>query len=187
MNQNAETVEEAWSEYQLRLLAFIRSKVETPEDAEDILLDVFEKLAKTANDNKSPDNVSSWLYRVTKNRIVDYYRAKKRFEQLPEDLSAQNDEAGAIAELSECILPMIRTLPELYQQPLLLSEIEGKKYKAVAAELGLSLSAVKSRILRGRVKLNECVANCCSIYRSEKGEVIDYERKSAVFCPGCEK
>ena len=182
MQCNVATVEEAWSEYQRRLLAFIRPKVETPEDAEDILLDVFEKLAKTASENTIPDNVSSWLYRVTKNRIVDYYRAKKRYEQLPDDLSEHNDDAGAIAELSECILPMIRTLPELYQRPLLLSEIEGKKYKTVAAELGLSLSAVKSRILRGRNKLHEIVADCCSIYRNEKGEVIDYEQKTAGYC-----
>jgi len=45
---------------------------------------------------------------------------------------------------------MIEALPEMHQQPLALSEIEGKKYKEVVNELGLTILAVKSRILRGR-------------------------------------
>jgi RNA polymerase sigma factor (sigma-70 family) len=70
-------VEEAWLEYQRQLLSFIRFKVEKSEDAEDILNDIFAKLTKISNENAIPENISSWLYRVTKNSIVDYYRAKK--------------------------------------------------------------------------------------------------------------
>jgi RNA polymerase sigma-70 factor (ECF subfamily) len=179
-------VEKAWIKYQQQLLSFIRSKVETLEDAEDILNDVFVKFTQTVNENAIPGNVSSWLYRVTKNRIVDYYRAKKRFEQLPEDLSAESDDADMIRQLSLCMLPMIKALPETYQQPLMLSEIEGKKYKEVAAELGLSLSAVKSRILRGREKLNKSMVSCCTVLRNDAGEVVDYEHKSGAFCKDCE-
>jgi len=179
-------VEQAWLKYQRKLFSFIRSKVETLEDAEDILNDVFVKLTQTANENAIPGNVSSWLYRVTKNRIVDYYRAKKRFEPLPEDLSVESEDTNMIRQLSNCMLPMIRTLPETYQQPLMLSEIEGKKYKEVAAELDLSLSAVKSRILRGREKLHKSMVSCCTIHRNNVGEVVDYEQKSGAFCKDCE-
>ncbi len=180
------SVEKAWIKYQQQLFSFIRSKVQTLEDAEDILNDIFVKLTQTVNENAIPGNVSFWLYRVTKNRIVDYYRAKKRFEQLPEDLSAENDDTDMIRQLSLCMLPMIKALPETYHQPLMLSEIEGKKHKEVAAELGLSLSAVKSRIVRGREKLNKSMVSCCTVLRNDAGEVVDYEQKSGAFCKDCE-
>lgn len=180
------SVEKAWIKYQQQLFSFIRFKVETLEDAEDILNDVFVKLTQTANENAIPENVSSWLYRVTKNRIVDYYRAKKRFEKLPEDLSTESEDTNMIRQLSNCLLPMIQALPETYQQPLMLSEIEGKRYKEVAAELDLSLSAVKSRILRGREKLHKSMVSCCTIHRNDAGEVVDYKQKSGAFCKDCE-
>jgi RNA polymerase sigma-70 factor (ECF subfamily) len=186
MNQKMTLVDKAWLMYQRKLLSFIRSKVDTVEDTEDILNDIFVKLTQTANDNAIHGNVSSWLYRVTKNRIVDYYRAKKRFEPLPEDLSGEGEDTNIIRKLSNCMLPMIRALPETYQQPLILSEIEGKKYKEVATELDLSLSAVKSRILRGREKLHKSMASCCAIHRNDAGEILDYEQKSDVFCKDCE-
>lgn len=179
-------VEEAWLAYQKKLFSFIRSKVETTEDAEDILNDVFARLTKTANENAIADNVSSWLYRVTKNRMVDYYRAKKRFEQLPESLSETSEDNNTIKQLSKCLLPMIQALPETYQQALMLSEIEGKKYKELAAELDLSMSAVKSRILRGREKLHKSMVSCCTIYRNDAGEAVDYEQNIGSTCTGCE-
>jgi RNA polymerase sigma-70 factor (ECF subfamily) len=179
-------VEEAWSRYQRKLFSFIRSKVKTPEDAEDILNNVFENLVKTANENNLPDKVSSWLYRVTKNKIVDYYRTKRRFEQLPEGFSEESEETNTIKQLSKCMLPMIQALPETYQQPLMLSEIEGKKYKEVAVELNLSVSAVKSRILRGREKLHKSMVSCCTVYRNGAGEAVDYEQNSDGFCTDCE-
>ncbi len=75
-------VETAWFEYRKKLLSFTRSKVATLDDAEDILSDVFAKLAKVSLEGRAPDKLSAWLYRVTKNSIVDYYRAKKTTEPL---------------------------------------------------------------------------------------------------------
>jgi len=182
MNRNMISVEEAWVQYQRKLFSFVRSRVETPEDAEDLLKDVFVKLANTADNHAIPDNISAWLYQVTKNRIVDYYRAKKSFDQLPGDLLEEGEETNTIKQLSKCMLPMIHALSDTYQQPLMLSEIEGKKYKEVALELNLSVSAVKSRILRGRKKLHKSMVSCCTIYRNNAGEAVDYEQNLNNFC-----
>lgn len=178
-------VEQAWLRYHRKLFSFIRAKVETREDAEDILDEVFAKLIKAAAENAIPDHVSAWLYRVTKNQIVDYYRTRKRFEQLPEELAQRSEETNAIEQLSECMLPMIQALPDIYQQALMLSEIEGKKYNDVGIALNLSVSAVKSRILRGRKMLHKSIVNCCTIYRNDAGDVVDYEEKPNRFCAKC--
>ena len=185
MIQTNTIVEQAWQEYRVKLVSFIRSKVETSEDAEDILNDVFVSLIKKTGVNESPDNIGAWLYRVTRNRIVDYYRTKRRFEELPDELASESADTCIIRQLSSCMLPMIKALPKIYQHPLILSEIEGEKYKEVANELGLSLSAVKSRIIRGRKKLHKRMLSCCTFYRDNAGNIIDYEASGVNFCHDC--
>jgi len=185
MNKKTIPVEQAWQEYQKKLLSFIRSKVDTPEDAEDILNDVFISLIKKADDSDTPNNIIAWLYRVTRNRIVDYYRAKKRFEELPEDLTSESTDTNILGQLSCCVLPMIKALPKTYQQTLILSEIEEKKYKEVAEELGLTLSAVKSRILRGREKLRKSMISCCTLHHDNTGNIIDYDHNETNLCNDC--
>ena len=179
------TVEEAWLAYQQKLLFFIRSKIESNEDAEELLNDVFVKLTKAINEDTPPENISAWLYRVTKNSVIDYYRTKKHYDPLPEDLSESNEEADTIKQLSQCILPMIKALPESYQQPLMLSEIEGLKYQEVATELNLSVSAVKSRILRGREKLHKSMLSCCTVHKNNSGEVTDYDKNPNGLSDSC--
>jgi len=178
-------IDKAWLEYKKQLLGYIRAKVDTPEDAEDILNDVFTTLVTVVSVNNAPGNIGPWLYHVTKNRIVDYYRSKKRFEQLPEELAQEYPQTDAIKSISKCILPMTRALPENYQQALMLSDIEGYKYKDVATELGLTLSAVKSRILRGRKILYGSILACCEIKHSKTGKIVDYGVKPSSSCGNC--
>jgi RNA polymerase sigma-70 factor (ECF subfamily) len=59
------------------------------------------------------------------------------------------------------------------------------KYKEVAAEMKLTIPAVKSRILRGRQKLHKSILSCCTINQNGAGEVIDFELKSKDFCGSC--
>ncbi len=189
MTQSVTSVEEAWLAYQQKLLGFIASKVESKENAEELLNDVFIKLTEAINKNTPPDNISAWLYHVTKNSIIDYYRTKKRFEPLAENLVensvASNEEMDTIKQLSQCILPMIKALPETYQQPLMLSEIEGYKYQEVATTLGISVPAVKSRILRGREKLHKSMGSCCTIHKNDSNETVDYDKNMGSSCNNC--
>jgi RNA polymerase sigma-70 factor (ECF subfamily) len=189
MTQTVISVEEAWLAYRQKLLNFITSKIENKEDAEELLNEVFIKLTEAINKNTPPDNISAWLYRVTKNSIIDYYRTKKHFEPLAENVSennsTNNEEMDTIKQLSQCILPMINALPETYQQPLMLSEIEGYKYQEVATTLGISVSAVKSRILRGREKLHKSMVSCCTIHKNDSNETVDYDKKMGSSCSNC--
>ena len=179
-------IKQAWVEQQQKLISFIRPRVDTSHDAEDILSDVFTTLIKKADDNEIPDNIASWLYRVTRNRIIDYYRTRKSLEELPEDLISNNGDVTITSQLSSCLGPMIRALPKNYQQPLILSEIEGKKYKELADELNLSLPAVKSRIIRGREKLYKSMVACCTVERDIAGNIMDYQQNSPHSCRDCD-
>ena len=178
MEQNVNLLETTWKEYSKVLLSFIRRKINSYEDAEDILADIFVKLAKQAELSRVPDKLPNWLYRVARNAIIDFYRTHRPLEKLPEDIVQGRLEPQVLTELSACIIPMIQELPDVYRLPILLSEIEGKKQSQVAKELGISLAAVKSRISRGRKKLKALMAKRCILSRDESGRVLDYKQKS---------
>lgn len=179
-----ERIEQAWLDYQQQLAAFIRSKVDNSQDAEDLLNDVFAKLLQQSDESKQPKNISAWLYQVARNNIIDYYRSKKQFEPLADDLII-DEENGLDKELLTCVLPMIKALPDKYHQVLILSELEGKKYKEVAELLGLSVSAVKSRALRGRAKIKQNFLRCCTLIYNKTGSIVDYEQKLADSADNC--
>jgi len=82
---------ETFLNFRQRLLKFIRSKVSLFEDAEDILQEVFYQFTRV-NDLISPiENISGWLYRAARNRIIDHYK-KKKDEPLPSSYDEDNDE-----------------------------------------------------------------------------------------------
>lgn len=177
MIENNEYLEAAWNEYRAQLLAFIRAKVRSREDSDDILADVFLKLARQTELARIPRKLPNWLYRVTNNAIIDYYRARRPLETLPEEWVRDEPAPEAISTLSACIMPILEELPETYRIPLLLSEIRGKKHREVADELRLSVSAVKSRILRGRKRLKDIMAKRCRFHYDKHGKLVDYEEK----------
>jgi RNA polymerase sigma factor (sigma-70 family) len=81
-------------DYSKRLRAFIGQRVASDEDAEDILQDVFYQLVEAERLTKPIEELTAWLYSVTRNRITDWYR-KKRPERLPE----QYDETEILSEM----------------------------------------------------------------------------------------
>ena len=178
MNKKSDYLEIAWREYNRKLLSFICLRVNSTEDAEDILADVYVKLARQTELKRIPQKLPNWLFSVTKNTIIDFYRASNPMVAVQEDLQEEVPEPQAISTLSECIRPIIEELPETFRLPILLSEIHGKKQKTVAEELGLSLPAVKSRILRGRKKLKDLMAKRCTFYHDENGQLVDYKEIS---------
>lgn len=73
-----DNIEDVYTEYSPRLLGYIRSQVNSREDAEDILQDVFYQLARTSADDRSEiGRISAWLYRVARNSVLNFWRKKR--------------------------------------------------------------------------------------------------------------
>jgi RNA polymerase sigma-70 factor (ECF subfamily) len=175
-----------WQDYHDRLLSFIRGRVESREVAEDILQDVFIKIQKGLASLQDNERMESWIYQIVRNAVVDHYRSRKAFEELPQSLTAPEPEQEAQAryEISTCLKPMIDTLPALYRDALQLSEIEGLKQKQVAETLGLSLSGAKSRVQRGRGLVLDLLNDCCRFERDHHGTMVGYEPRNS-DCSDC--
>ena len=140
-----------------RLLAYIRSRVENREDAEDILQDVFYHTLQGVSVTDQIDNVLGWLYTAARNRIIDWYR-KKRLRTFPiEDLEQYGIKA-LIADfdlhpeqayyrnlITEALIESVEALPEEQRMVFVLQELEGMTFKEIAEMTGESINTLISR------------------------------------------
>ncbi len=153
---------------QSRLRNFIRRRVPDPRDAEDILQDVFYELVEANHLLMPIEHVTGWLFRVARNRITDLFR-KKKPESFSDAAVAHNhdddDDSGELPGFED-LLPSPDAGPEaLYARSVLLHELElavdelpeeqravfvaheleGRSFKQLAAETGVSLNTLLSR------------------------------------------
>ena len=77
------STEHIWQEYHLKLAFFIKSKV-AEDITDDLLQEVFIKIHAQINSLKEETKIESWLYQITRNTIIDYYRSKQTTEALPD-------------------------------------------------------------------------------------------------------
>lgn len=180
------SVENIWHEFSGKLASFIRGRVGDEATAEDILQDVFLKIATRASDLNEPAKLQGWIYLIARNAIIDHYRTRKQTVEVLESLPAE-DASGdpEIEQLKVAFRRMIDALPEPYREAIQLTEIEGLTQKQLAERLGISLSGAKSRVQRGREQLRQNLVNCCRFEFDRRGHVIDCTPREKEGCPEC--
>jgi RNA polymerase sigma factor (sigma-70 family) len=165
-------ISETFVREQARLRNFIRRRVPDRADAEDILQEVFYELVEAYRLMKPIEQVGAWLFRVARNRITDLFR-KKKPEALPdqrveaadgeflmlEDLlpspDAGPDAVYARAVLLEEIGEALDELPEEQREIFIAHEINGRSFKELAAETGLSVNTLLSQKHYAAIHLRE--------------------------------
>src|ERR1017187_921081 len=155
-------ISEVVTREQSRLRNFIRRRVMDPRDAEDILQDVFYQLMEANRLLMPIEHVTGWLFRVARNRITDLFRKKKPEsfsdtavadvdgEQLHlEDLLPSPDAGPEALYARNMLLDelelALEELPEEQREVFVAHELEGRSFKELAAETGLSVNTLLSR------------------------------------------
>jgi RNA polymerase sigma factor (sigma-70 family) len=148
-----------------KLLGFIRNRVSSSEEAEDILQDVFYQFVAGFETIESLDRVTSWLYSVARNKIIDRYRRdaarpkKTDFELVSgkdddtpltlQDILPDLDNTPEATLLREAIWDEITDalaeLPADQREIFILNEIEEKSFREIAEETGVSINTLLSR------------------------------------------
>ena len=167
----------SWRAYRDALFGFVLRRVDDSAAAEDIVQDVLVKAFTQQESLRTPSKLRPWLFQITRNAVADYYRSQTRLEGIPKDLAHENseeEEESAARELSQCLMPLLETLPPPYRQALKLADVDGLKQREVASRLGLSLSGAKSRVQRARGMLRDALLNCCSIELDRRGRAVGY-------------
>jgi RNA polymerase sigma-70 factor (ECF subfamily) len=181
------TLGDIWHMYRVSLHRFIQQRVGEASVADDILQEVFLRALTRIETLHDPQKLRSWLYQITRHAIIDYYRTQRTWDDLPDELMAPtaDDAAHARQELAHCLLPLLYSLPDIYREALMQSEIEEIPLKHVAAEQGLSLSGAKSRVQRGRALLRAALTRCCQVAFDHRGTVVEYMPVGTCGVPGC--
>jgi RNA polymerase sigma factor (sigma-70 family) len=148
---------------------FIRRRVRDPSDAEDILQDVLHEFVQAYRLPEPIEQVSAWLFRVARNRIIDRFRKKKE-QPLSEtagtsdnvnaadavddeyrlDLALPAHDAGPEAAYARSVLlaalqHALDELPENQRDIFVAHEIEGRSFKELASESGVALNTLLAR------------------------------------------
>ena len=183
-----------YTDFHQALLAYITSKTASKEDAEDILHNVFVKIAGHADTLPQKKNLKNWVFIVTRNTIYDHYRSKhlRAYKSMgasfTEDI-ADTDTDTPAKGLEACLTRFIEMLPEKDRHLLIASELEGVKQKELAAQYHMPYSSLKSKVQRGRNKLKEMLTDCCKIELDKRGNILDATPKNDCaeeICKSCE-
>jgi RNA polymerase sigma-70 factor, ECF subfamily len=182
------TTEHVWETFHAPLQQFIRCRVSDDATAEDLLQDVFLDIHQHIDTLRDVKKLESWIYQVTRNAIIDYYRNTRATTTLeePEALQLAEDlpDEDVISELFPCVRAMVTSLPAQDRQALILTEYQGLTQKELAERLGLSFSGAKSRVQRARAKLKQQLLDCCHFELDRRGHVIDYQPRCACCSKG---
>lgn len=108
------STEEIWKIYHERLGGFIRSRVGDANNTDDILQEVFLRIHSSIDTLEDSEKIRGWIYQITRNAIVDHYRAQNKMGELPEELATSEPELinRARDDIDACVVPMIEALPE---------------------------------------------------------------------------
>lgn len=160
MAQRQQSILYAVQNYGKRLFSFIRSRVKSDEDAEDILQDVWYQLSSII-DTEPIGQLSAWLYRVSRNRIIDRNRRQQplALEDLayedeygelvfPEALLAvSNDPESEIGKVyfREKFFTALNELPEKQREVFVWNELEDLTLQQIADKTGENIKTIISR------------------------------------------
>ncbi len=175
--------ESIWKEYGPGIQRYILKYIGDLSLSEDLSQDIFIKVHKNIENIKNPDRISSWMYRIAHNTIMDYLRSAISKQSL-DTLSLQQeseDKSDTTKNLAVGLPLFLRQLPEKYRQPLIMSDLQGMSQKEIAKSMGLSYSGARSRIQRGRRLLYKAYLECCDFELDSRNNPVSYTpRKKTV-------
>jgi len=147
--------------------------------AEDLLSECFLRVHDRLDAVRDEERLAAWIRGVARNLLVDWHR-RRREEELAEAEAVAEDpgvHAGLDATVASWLAPTIAELEEDDREVLRLTELEGLPQREAAERLGLSLPALKSRVLRGRGRLRERILACCELEFDRRGGIVAYRER----------
>ncbi len=166
------SLEELYTEYKDMVFNLALNYIQNYEDAQEITQDVFVAVHKSLDSFRHQSNVSTWIYRITINKSLDYIKARKRkrrfglltslFVNSGEQLFEPGhfDHPGVQLEQKEAVAGLFRhinNLPPNQKTALLLNKTEGKSQAEVAEIMDISPKAAESLIQRAKTNLSKMI------------------------------
>lgn len=195
-----------WQRAAARLAPFLARRL-APSEVDDVMQDVFLRIQRGLPTLRDEERFSAWLFQIARNAVAEHLRHRARHPLVagdgpgPASDDGERDRGGDVREpdeaaslglagggedddreasraLSACVSLFVARLPSPYREAVTLVELEGLPIREAAAMTGASLSAMKSRVQRGRAQLRALLEDCCEIALDARGKVT-------AFTPRC--
>ena len=169
-------IEIIWIDLNEELLRFIISKVKNEQLAKDIRQDVFLKVQLKIDQLKNTSKLTSWVYQITRNIIIDYFRKPNKKDSLKDDFDIPEDDNYDLeySRLSNCINQKINQLSLKHKEAIILTSFKNYSQKELADHLKISYSGTKSRVQKARDLLKDDILNCPNVESDKAGKLIDF-------------
>jgi RNA polymerase sigma-70 factor (ECF subfamily) len=170
-------IQDIWTDLYQELKKFISGKIKDINSTEDILQDVFLKIQLNIHTLTDCTKLTAWVYQITRNTIADHYRktTNSAIQIDGFDLAEQAEEEPLYHSLHNCINQKINMLSDKYKQAVVLTYLKDYSQIELAEKLNISYSGAKTRVQRGREKLQDLILNCPNVETDSNGNPIAYE------------
>ena len=152
-NQNAQI----YTDYYDKVLRYVRHHINSYDDAEDVVSDIFLKIySKLDTFDESKASMSTWIYTITRNEVVDYYRKRRldlSLDELPENTVADNN--NNLDEMLEDLADLLQTLPEKQRDAVILFYVYGLSHKEISQRMDISYDSARKYCSMGIIALRE--------------------------------
>lgn len=168
-----------WTRLRAELAPFVARRV-AQSDVDDVLQEVFVRVHRGVGELRDEQRFGPWVYQVARSTVIDHLRRRARGpevrDELPEVSAECVDDGGPLTEAEARMAPFValfvEALPSPYREALTYTELEGLSQRAAAARAGVSLTAMKSRVQRGRERVRAMYESVCVIERDARGRVL---------------
>jgi len=157
----APDLDRIYTEYSGKVMGYIRARVRSSADAEDLHSEVFEKiLRKIEGFDPSKASLNTWIFTITRNTVIDHFRRARPGEELDENLSdnIELDENLLNSETLGELAAALRKLPQQLMDIVVLRYYDGKPLTEIADMMHLSYGAVKLRHQNAVLMLRQALA-----------------------------
>ena len=149
---------EIYEEFHPKVLRYLISKTNNAMLAEDIAADVFLKVyEKLDGYDEGKASLSTWIYTITRNMLIDYYRTRRVFSEIPEEYPEESsvEEAVESAESLENLADALEKLEGRERDIIILRYYKGMRLNAIAEQMGFSYTYIKKLHQRALEKLKK--------------------------------
>jgi len=147
-----------------RFLDFLRPRVPTVDDAEEILQAAFVKAVEKSQDIRDEESATAWFYRLLRNALIDFYRRRSTAGKVlhaATEVFSEADEQELQRTVCRCVGELIPTLKPEYAEVLRRVDVEGESVPAAAAALGIQANNAGVRLHRARAALKTSLEQSC--------------------------
>jgi RNA polymerase sigma-70 factor, ECF subfamily len=172
-------VTEAWIQHETELRNYLRGQVYGDALAADLLQDTFLTALSQGGRFCQIDNVRAWLFRVAKNRLIDFRRTHKKFIDTPENQAQTQERTESVAGLAQCLPRALAELSEQDAEIIRRCDLEGMTQTEYANHKGISVEGAKSRVQRARKRLKQHLQTVCQVRYDDTGKVCCFVPRSS--------